>query len=348
MWTHRGGDRTCEITLRRWFANAVRRRRLCSRLTRACKQRIIGDRRDHGRRDFGHLRNLRLLRVDAAELLAQPSRDGDDLRVGPAPVLISQTNHHAPILRDRALRRIPRSCSTQRAQPMHRGFRRQWHRVQPSRRERAALVPRTFIREIAAPALARAHEQRFETRTLARDPFVELLRRREIDAAEEGSFVERECARERLRILALDAEHELGGVDREHRVRGERDLGLARRDRGGAEHAAEMRERVAERVARASLVLIRPKEGEQRVARERSARAREHHEEHELEPSRGERWVFAPTLREEREPAQRDESKAFQDRGPCRMPACDRGAGDRAEIARQCVSKKMPKGRSAH
>ena len=133
-----------------------------------------------------------------------------------------------------------------------------------------------------------------------------------MEALEERTAVQLDRARE---ILAFERLDELDAIDIEWSLWIECDLGVACGDRALTQRAAQGRQGVAQRVTRASLVMLRPEEPEEGVARDRTAGQGEDGEHRELQPTPRQRGVFLTAGSHEGEPAKRDESEAVVPQG---------------------------------
>nr|WP_025413063.1 hypothetical protein [Gemmatirosa kalamazoonensis] len=199
---------------------------------------------------------------------------------------------------------------------MPRGVHRQRVDVDPPRRHGGARTVIAARRERLAFRRARADDDALDLRPLARHPRLEHRRPVDVHAVEERRLVQLDRAQPRARLGRRG--DELAYVDHERRVGGERELEARRDERGAAEHAAQVRHRVAERMARARVVLLGPEHREQRVARHRTRREREHGEEGELAAATVQRLQRLLLARprcggraadgDERQPAQRHEA----------------------------------------
>jgi hypothetical protein len=111
-------------------------------------------------------------------------------------------------------------------------------------------------------------------------------------------------------VALFDGFGELDGVHVERRAAIDRHVGISSRNRPLAQCAPQRRQRVAQRVPRATLVVLRPEETKQRVAGKGAARQGQHREHRQLESPTRQRCVFLTAGSHERQAAKGDESEA--------------------------------------
>ena len=134
----------------------------------------------------------------------------------------------------------------------------------PAGRDNHAFVEAALPEQEVAVCLARSGEQARIARARSGGPVVEHGGAAHVEVAEERSAVEGDGARE---VPGLAGRLELHGIDREHAGRVELDEPRSRSDRSPAEYAPDVRERIAEGVPGALLVLAAPEHLDEPLAR---------------------------------------------------------------------------------
>ena len=151
-------------------------------------------------------------------------------------------------------------------------------------------------------------EYGLETTPLTRDPLLESRAVVHVHSIEERAAIQLDRARRVLRFRRLD---EIEGVNDESSLGRERYGRVAGGDRPLAERAPERGQRVAQGVAGACLVLLRPEHAEKRVARYGAPGHGEDGEQRELGPALRQGRVFITGSSDQGQPTERDESEVF-------------------------------------
>ena len=168
-----------------------------------------------------------------------------------------------------------------------RGRRRARRCVEPSLGDGDGSLRLSRALESCDASLARFDESSLQLGAFATGPVVELRRVGDVDGVEEPAAIERDGARV---IPRLERRGELNRVDLDASVVGQRDVITPGSERIRAEHAAQPRERVRQRVTRASLILTAPEHFDKGIPSDRLGGQRDHGQHGEMpRPNLGER-----------------------------------------------------------